>query len=177
MSLVFLAPFLLHTWFCLHPHFLGCAFHGIQVLWRMLGAYCRMCTVFHASHSAFTLHRVWMTFADPVRVKLSQLQRLTWVLIIHPSQPEQEMESEPCNHTCPAYEVPVSLLRRGIWPCVGVARLLQYRVERVRLNRFTIQLHRVLVEGPSSEGSCLTKLLCCFAPFCHLFSNSLRMQD
>lgn len=116
-SLVFLAPFLLHTWFCLHPHFLGCAFHGIHVLQRMLGTYCRMSSVFRASHSAFTQHWVGMTFADPVRIKLGQLQRLAWVLLTRPRLPEQEMEADPCNHTCPAYEVPVSWLRRGVRLC------------------------------------------------------------
>lgn len=72
---------------------------------------------------SFCFHQlwVWMTFVDPVRVKLIKLQRLAWVLLTHPSPPGQEMETKPSNHTCPAYEVPVSWLRPGVWLCVSVA--------------------------------------------------------
>lgn len=146
-SLVFLAPFLLHTWFCLHLHFLSCAFHGMQVLQRMVGAYCRMHTVFH---SAFTQRWVWMTFVDPVRVKLSQLR-----------SSEQEMEAKPCNRTCWVYEVPASWLRWGVWLCVGAAEaVVVYWHKQVCLNCFTVQLHQVLEDLPVKAAVLLN---CCVA--------------
>lgn len=61
--------------------------------------------------------------------------------------------------------------------CVGVAEaVVVYWQSQTSLLEL---LHSPATSGtgrPSYEGSCLTDLLCCFAPFCLLFNNFLRMQ-